>query len=92
MMDQLISGLQLHGLLDVVRSNPQDWKPIFTPGEYFSIELNEFLDNIKVSYSELGSNDYDKELNIYKAFSDCVQAMAHDRKYSCSKICSTWAD
>ncbi len=81
MVDQIREGLDVHGIVEILKEDRVNWQPIFTPSDTFSIDGDTFLDNVIPMYSDAGSNKYEKEINTYKAFSDCVQSMAHDCEY-----------
>ena len=76
MVDQLREGLELHGIMDIIKADRANWQPIFTPSDTFAIDADSFLDNVLPLYSDVGSNKHEKEIDTYKAFSDCVQSMA----------------
>ena len=83
MLHQLREGFEIHGLLETIKEDPEGWRSIFTPSDFFQITVDDLLDNLKVAYSEQGSNYYDMEMDTYKAFVDCVQAMFYDSKIFC---------
>ena len=80
MLHQLREGFEIHGLLETIKEDPEGWRSIFTLSDYFQITIDDFLDNLKVAYSGQGLNYYDMEMNTYKAFVDCIQAMFYDSK------------
>ena len=73
-VDQLVAGLgYLGGLFMVyVRSHKHVMQPLFTisGARKFQITADLFLDNMKVEYSEDGSNRNAVEVNVFKYFSD----------------------
>ena len=69
-IDQLISGLELHGVLTELRKNRNVMEPLFTidGAQKFSVTADHILDHILIECSPEGSNQKLLEINIHKFF------------------------
>ena len=82
-MDQIAKGLELFGICQAVRAEPNIGISLFTITESELLKWNpeEFIGSTVVEYSETGSNRRIKEVDTYKAFTDAVESIFHDGKY-----------
>ena len=57
-----------------MRRDKEFWKPVFPNGNCFTTAADEFLDQIKVTFSE-SQLRRDAEFNTYKFFSDVIKSI-----------------
>ena len=81
MLNQLKEGLSVYGLLDVVKVEPDLFKPVFVPREMFTVTSNEFLDELIVTYSEKQEEKHAEE-TTFKHFCGFVEHLHHVGKYN----------
>ena len=76
-IDQLISGLELHGVLTELRKNRNVVESLFTidGAQKFSVTADHILDHILIECSPEGSNQKLLEIKIHKFFYDYIQAL-----------------
>lgn len=74
MLEQLCEGLQTLGVLDLVRKNQTQMKPIFTPIGNSVITNDQLLDILSPNYSE-STHMKDQEINTFKAMCDFIQEL-----------------
>ncbi|KAM4565317.1 uncharacterized protein V3H82_014338 [Fundulus diaphanus] len=73
MLDQLRKGLQLYGLLEVMKTHPDLCLPMFVPGEDGRVDAAFVLERCQPRFSEMGSVRYSREVNIMNFFQDFLQ-------------------
>jgi hypothetical protein len=74
MLDQISYGLQLFGILDSMKKNPQLLEPVFnTASSFFKPNADTFLGNMMGNFSEHGSNVKMVEVDVYKYFTDFIE-------------------
>ena len=80
MLDQMMEGLKLYGVLDQMKKYKPQLETIFTPTPGGGMTDGEFLDLLKVMYSDK-QTEKEKEINTYKAMSDFVQLLYNKGMY-----------
>ncbi|XP_035986167.1 uncharacterized protein LOC105921034 [Fundulus heteroclitus] len=73
MLDQLRKGLQLYGLLEVMKTHPDLCLPMFVPREDGRVDAAFVLERCQPRFSEMGSVRYSREVNIMNFFQDFLQ-------------------
>lgn len=80
MLKELEEGLQQYGFLSQIRDHPAIFQPIFTASSCFDITADDFLQRLVVHFSQqqfLKS----KEKDIFKYFTDFIQALYYEGKF-----------
>ena len=76
-LHQFEEGLKLFGVLQSIIESPSIMKPLFTVhSNAFRWTAGEFLTGLDILYSPSGSNFFEKEVDIFKHFSDLVEQMS----------------
>ena len=77
MMDQLISGLMLFGVLEQMKHRREVMASVLTleGAANFQLTSNMILDNLTMEFSPEGSNKKAPEINVHKYFCDYVQEL-----------------
>ena len=77
MIKQLEEGLSVCKLLDAIRAKPSLFRAVFVSGCIFDQDADEFLDGLKVTYS---NNQQERmvETTVYKHFCDFVLFLHND--------------
>ena len=70
---QLQSGSDSCGVLTLICTYPDLWKPLFIPGINSKMQAEDFLEVINVRYSA-SQLKKEKEIDIFKFFCDVVQS------------------
>ena len=71
-LHQLTSGLDIHGLLAVIRNNKTEFEECFVKSNS-KLVLEDLLGITSTEFSENRSNKFEKEVDIYKYFTDFLQ-------------------
>ena len=79
-LDQFAKGLEMFDVLGTLKLKSELLKPVFTPSSFFEVTLEEFLSSLHVQYSESGSNLKDKEVDVFKSFTNLLEMVVHDSK------------
>ena len=79
-LSEISSGLECFGFLNVMKTKSDAFYHVFCPGNIFSWDCDSFVQRLTANYSEDGSNDKLKEVNIYKIFVDFVESSFMDGK------------
>ena len=69
---KISSGLACFGFLNVMKAKSDAFYHLFCPGNIFSWDYDSFVQRLTPIYSEDGSNDKLKEVNVYRIFVDFV--------------------
>ena len=77
-LNQLLEGLKLYGLLDVVRSNPIVFRYVFCPNNVFSWTFEKLEECLCPEFSSDGSNLKSKEVDCYKVFMDSLESFFYE--------------
>lgn len=82
-LQQLADGLDVNGLLAVVRDKPRIYEAIFTEKAFspFTWSYEDFMENFVAQYSEQGSRKHQAEVNCHKAFMDAMEQAFNDREF-----------
>ena len=80
MIKQLEEGLSVCKLLDAIRARPALFRAVFVSGCIFDLDADEFLDGLKVAFSE---NQQERiiETTVYKHFCDFVLFLHNNGKH-----------
>ena len=70
----------MFNVLGTLKLKSELLKLVFTPNSFFEVTLEEFLSSLHVQYSESGSNLKDKEVDVFKSFTDLLEMAVHDSK------------
>ncbi|XP_057193002.1 uncharacterized protein LOC130556217 isoform X2 [Triplophysa rosa] len=73
MLGDLRKGLQLYGLLDIVKDHPSLCKSLFVPGEDCTPDADYILSNVAPEMSERGTSRASVESKIINYFQDFLQ-------------------
>ena len=71
---QLQQGLSNCGILSAIRSNPDIFEPVFTPGHSTQIKPEMFIDQLEVEFSTSQLLKA-KEIDVYKYFCDFIDSL-----------------
>ena len=71
---QLAEGLNIRGLLDVLRKNPSLYRKNFVVGEN-EMKTDEFIDEVEPLYEREGTNFKSKEEALFQAVLDFFEAV-----------------
>ena len=77
MIKQLEEGLSVCKLLDAIRARPALFRSVFVSGCIFDQDADEFLDGLKVTFSE-HQKERIVEATVYKHFCDFVLFLHND--------------
>ena len=78
MLNQIMDGLRCLGTLDLVKERPNVLEPVFVECGCFLLTPDEFLDVVTGQFSEIGSNNREREVDIFKFFNDYVEDVGSD--------------
>ena len=65
-LQQLVSGLETYGILDLMKQNKEEFKTIFVKNDLLTWSVDVFHDLIEPEYSSSGSSKKTLEINIMK--------------------------
>ena len=71
-LSEISSGLKSFRFLNVMKAKSDAFYRVFCPGNIFSWDYDSFVQRLTPIYSEDGSNDKLKEVNVYRIFVDFV--------------------
>ncbi|XP_078490016.1 ubiquitin-protein ligase E3C-like [Ciona intestinalis] len=74
----IAEGLECYKIRDIVKSHVELLQPVFCPSSLFTWDHNNFLQILKPSFAEDGSNKKMKEMTTYKAFLDFTDCCWND--------------
>jgi hypothetical protein len=80
MLDQLVEGLKMFGVLELIKKHENQMKCVFTPVTNSCITVGQIIDLMSPSYSD-SRQMKDKEINTYKAMCDFVEELYHNGEY-----------
>ena len=78
-LHHLTSGLDIHGLLAVIRNNETAFEECFVKRNR-KLVVEDLLGIISTEFSENGSNKFEKEVDIYKYFIDFLEYCSDNGK------------
>jgi hypothetical protein len=78
MLNQIMDGLRCFGTHDLVKDYPNLLEPVFVEYGCFLLKPEEFLAGVTGKFSEVGSNNREREIDIFKYFSDYVEDIECD--------------
>ncbi|XP_073719583.1 uncharacterized protein [Misgurnus anguillicaudatus] len=73
MLGDLRKGLQLYGLLDMLKGHPDMWKTLFVPGEDNTVDSDYILSHVAPEMSAKGTSRASVENKIINFFQDFLQ-------------------
>ncbi len=73
MLNQIIDGLRSFGTHDLLKQHPDVLNPVFVECGCFLLKPEEFLESVTGIFSETGSNNRQREIDIFKFFNDYVE-------------------
>ena len=76
---QLADGLDVRGLINLVKKNPIGFAEMFIKKDE-DITVERFLEEVQPSFSEKGSNKFSTEESIFKLFCDYIEQCFYDGK------------
>lgn len=79
-LNQLSDGLNLRGLLNLMRRSSDVFEKFFVIGSQ-DLKCDEFVDTIEGIFSESGSNAFNKEQELFQSFIDFCEYVNYDGKY-----------
>ena len=79
-LSEISSGLECFGFLNVMKTKSDAFYHVFCAGNIFSWDYDSFAQRLTANYSEDGSNDKLKEVNLYKIFVDFIESSFMDGK------------
>ena len=77
-LQQLVSGLETYGILDLMKQNKEEFKTIFVKNDLLTWSVDVFHDLIEPEYSSSGSSKKTLEINIMKAFVDVIESVFYE--------------
>ena len=79
-LQQLVEGLEIYGLLDVIRSQPDVLRYAFTPNKDLDWVFETLENDMSPLYSNDGSSQKSLEINSFKALTDAMEQMYFGKK------------
>jgi len=76
---QLADGLDVRGLLKIIRDNPSYYEEYFVDHPN-NLTLNRFCEEIQPQFSDTGSNKLTNEECVFKLFSDYIESCFYNGK------------
>ena len=73
-MSEISSSLECFGFLNAMKAKSDAFYHVFYPWNIFSWDYDSFVQRFWANFSEDGSNDQLKEVNVYKVFVDFVES------------------
>jgi hypothetical protein len=73
MLNQIVDGLRCFGTYDLLKQHPGVLNPVFVQCGCFILKPEEFLESVTGIFSETGSNNRQREIDIFKFFHDYVE-------------------
>ena len=77
-LSEIFGGLECFGFFNVMKTKSDAFYHVFCPGNIFSWNYDSFVQRLTANYSEDGSNDKLKEVNVDKIFVDFVKGSFMD--------------
>ena len=77
-LQQLVSGLETYGILDLMKQNKEEFKTIFVKNDVLTWSVDVFHDLFEPEYSSSGSSKKTLEINIMKAFVDATESVFYE--------------
>ena len=74
-IDQMINGLRSFGALDCIKANTNKLEPVFVAYKASFANSEVIINSIVADFSETGSNNKEKEIDILKFFNDYIEEM-----------------
>lgn len=74
---QLSEGVNIRNLLQIIRKSPSGFKKLFVI-EQGELKCDDFLNLFEPKYSDIGSNAFMKEQELFQAFLDFVESTSYD--------------
>lgn len=79
-LDEILKGLNVFELAPKIRKDPESFELVFCHSDVLEWTYDEFINTLKVMWSEEGSNYKRKELCVFGFFMEMCELSFHDGK------------
>jgi len=76
-LTQIANGLEVRGIIDLIRKNPKGYKDLFLLSKE-DLSIERFFEELNPEFSDKGSNKFPLEETTYKHFCDFVEKCFYD--------------
>ena len=89
-LSEFMRGLELYGLADIIRQNPEVCKALFVMGHEKDVDANYVFSLMKPCYSVEGSTQNEVEQSVMDSFQDFLISLEDEHKISGYTEALTW--